>query len=222
MITTAEPILKKTSYQLGESSTDTSLKRLEFFFVAVKHTIDQHKWKWTIKNQTLPTVAGTQEYDLTNALIITGEDYNMENGISELYNGTVKLDPVLYQNRGNFSVSDRFYLTPDNKTIGFTKSVTATDNYSLWYYATLKEVTSATTTLNIAIPENMSIAIVSYIKHLVHEYKRQRTDARNCIIDFKEQISELILLDASSKIKGMKKNIPTVTAFAKVNRNYSY
>lgn len=222
MITTATPILKKTSYQLGESSTDTSLKRLEFFNIAVKHTIDQHKWKWTIKDQVLPTVAETQEYDLTSASIITDEDYNMEAGISELYNGTTKIDPVIYQNRGNFSVSDRFYLTPDNKKLGFTKSVTASDSYTVWYYATLNDVSSATTTLNISIPDNMAIAIVSYMKHLVHEYKRQRNDARNCVIDFKEQISELILLDASSKIKGMKKNIPTVTAFANVKRNYSY
>jgi len=65
-------------------------------------------------------------------------------------------------------------------------------------------------------------AICLLMKAMVHGAKRQRYDERNALVDYKEEIEELVLQDASNKIKDLPQNVPTIFTYNKFNRTYSY
>lgn len=219
MITTPEPVLQETSNMLNESTTDTSAKRVSYFNRSVRKVISMRKWSWAKKKHDLAVSAGVQEYDLTSVI----SDYNIQWGIYEVWVGGKKIDPVNYDRRDNIAASDaRFYLTPDNKKLGFTKTIDGTEDIDVWYYQVHVNAANHQASLNIPLPEDIQIAVALYIKHLVHEGKRQRYDSRNAILDFQQVIEELVLQDASNKAKDLPKTVPTVFTYARVRRIYRY
>lgn len=222
MISSIEPILIEVSQLLGETTTDVSTARIGMCNRAIRHTFEQYSWSFRRKELSLTTTVGVQQYDLTSALVVTDNDYDPEFGIYEVWNGTTRIDPVLPENKLNFSASDAYYLSPDNKKINFTASQTSATTYTIYYYSRHVDVSSKTTTLKTYIPENFMVPICTYIRHLVHDRKRQRNDARNMILDYQEQISDLKMSQTKSKAKGLKKNIPTPQQYLNFKRNYNF
>lgn len=196
MITTAQEFLKTLSYALGEPVPDYSPTRLTYFNRAYQYYLSLNNWSFKIKSYTLTTTE-EKEYDLTSLI----SDYSQADGIHEVKtnNGKV-IDPIDYESK-DLTTELKYYLTPDGKEIGFT-SCKAGDVFTIYYYAVLTPVSSETENLNIPIPEDHKEPIITYLKFLVHERKRQRNDARNCMLDFKEQLEEARVKDACKKNSG--------------------
>lgn len=218
MITTLSPILIEASYVLNESATDTTAKRISYGNRAIRRVLRMRKWNWAKKSHTMSTlVAGTQEYDLSSAIT----DFNPMWGIYEVYIGGEKVGPIDYNQKDN-TTGTHCYLKPDGVTIGFTNDIDGTEDIVIWYSSRWTNVAADTTTFSLSIPEDMLGAIVLLIKAMVHGAKRQRYDERNALLDFKEEIEELVLQDATNKFKDLPINIPTPITYNRVVRNYTY
>jgi hypothetical protein len=216
MITTPQEFLDETSAMLKEATTDVSNTRLRYFYRAARKVLSMAKFASTRKPFTLALTAGVQEYDLS--LLIS--DFNPLWGIYEVYVNSEKIDPVDYPTRSQFSSSTRYYYKEDDKTLGFTKIIAGTETIIVYYYPRLVKPTAADTVLNISFPEDMLTSICLYMKHLVHEGKRQRYDSRNALLDFKEEMDTLRPQNASNKARGMPKIVPNIMTTSRFRRRY--
>ena len=189
MITTAQPILAETSNILNESSTDTSTKRLSYFNRSCKKVFGIARWPWRKRKGTLDTDPGIQEYDLKTEFT----DYDVQAGIESVWVGGEKILPMNYDRKADVDTpaTQKFYLTPDNRSIGFIKALDGTETVEIWYYAIHTYISASGESLVISIPDDISTAVAQYMKFLVHDGKRQRYDARNALLDFKEEIHTL-------------------------------
>lgn len=219
MITTLQPVLIEVSDLLKEASPDYTAQRQRYAVRSIRRVLMMKKMKWTIKNVALTLVAGTQEYDMTSQ----AADFSPIRGIYEVWNGDTKLDPVDYDRRADVEDDDaqHFYLKPDDKTIGFAKTIAGDETYTVHYYATLTAPSAYTDTLNLSIPEEFLVPIALFTKHLIHEGKRQRYDSRNALLDFKQAMDEIIPQSASSKIKDAPKHIPKLFSYTGFKRTYT-
>lgn len=190
LITTAEPVLKRASARLNEKNVVTDANRMSYFNQAADHVIGYSKWDWAKKEVTLTLTLNQTTVDLEDEIA----DYNSMWGLSDDasdYDDTVKVK-----------------LSEDNKTLNILQDVAAGTQLKLWYYQSHTDVTSSTTTLSVPFPKEMMTALVLYIKHLVHDGKRQRNDARNAILDYQEVMEELVVQGASKKSSSKPKQIP--------------
>lgn len=215
MITTPQKVLDAVSRRLNEAETDTSAKRLGIFNDAMHHILSMYKWEWARKLHSLAVTAGDEDYILTS--VIT--DYDPTWGV---YSVEVagQVFPVEYDDR-SFFLSQHFTLEPDMKTMVFTKAFDANTTVPVWYYARHIDVDDPADVLNIPIPEAALTAVVLYMKHLIHDGKRQRNDARNAIIDFQEVIEDLALKNASSKARNQPRVRRNPLQFAGFQRKYA-
>lgn len=218
MVTTAEKILERASRELGEPTVDLSATRITYFNEAYQYYLSLHKWSFKIKKGTL-TTDGSPEYDLTTLF----PDYSTTDGIYMIKNGDVILTPIDFADAGVYKTyggKQCYYLTPDGKSLGLI-GVSSGTTLDVYYYAVLREITDATEALNIPIPEAHIRPIVTYLKHIVYDRKRQRNDARNMILDFQEQLEEMVTKDADNKTSKLPSIFEPVTKRLGLNRNYS-
>lgn len=219
MITTLAPILSTLSVKLKEKTADVSTDRISAAISAIRLLLSEHKFSWARKSFTLDVDVGVQEYDL----VTEATDYCETWGIYEVYVGGVKIDPIPYENRNNTD-NTNWYLTPDNKSIGFTSDILGTESIVIWYYATIptaSEPATSAVTLNLSIPENVKEAIVYAAKAIVHESKRQRNDARNSWLIYQTEKEKAVQSSASNKAKGLPKFIPNVLSYTGFRRRYT-
>lgn len=217
MITTPNDFCQECTDLLNESALDTSAKRIRFFNRAMRAIKDVRKWSWNRVSGTLTMVVDTTEYDLTTAF----SNYDPMWGIFEVYLGGEKIEPVDYTRKDD-TTADKYYLKPDNKTIGFTFEVTGSENVVIWYTPSHTAATTAATTLVPSVPDSMLGPVALLMKSYVHGGKRQRVDQKNTLLEYKEAIGEAILKDASHKVKDAPHNIPTVFTYGRVKRTYRF
>lgn len=215
MITVILPFLDAVSRKLKEPSTDTSVHRVGYVNDAIRHILTLYKWSWSRKKKTLTVVAGKKEYNLTEEI----SDYSPIRGIFAVYVDDKEIEAIPYDDRDKAS-SLSFYLKPDVATIGFTFDIDGDENIDIWYYPEWTNVPDHTSTMPISIPESMTELIALYTKYLIHEGKRQRYDARNALLDFKEVLNSLIPQQGSSKIGDYPRLIPKFSLFTRFKRNY--
>lgn len=218
MITTPAPVLSELSGMLNESTTDTSSKRLGYFNRSVRKVLSVKKWGFEKRTRTLTLVAEIQTYDLTAQFI----DYNPIKGIISVWVNGAKIDSIDYDEKADVATpaSQKFYLDPDNQTIGFRKTIAGDEEIKVIYYANHTYVTAQGETLTFDIPDDMILPIALYMKHLVHEGKRQRYDSRNALIDFKEEIDSLRPMAGSKKIKDRPRTVGNIFRYNRVKRSY--
>lgn len=218
MITTLLPILNTVSRKLKETTTDTSSRRIGYCNDAIRYILSLYKWGWSKKKLDLTVSATVQEYDLTSQ----ASDYSVVRGIYEVYSGDDQVDPVPYSNRDSVSSSSSqyFYLMPDDKTIGFTLDLDGTEDIDIWYYPVWTDVSDSTSTLPISIPDALQECIAFYVKYLVHDGKRQRFDARNALLNFKQALDSIIPQQASGKIKDQPRRVYNYFSYLNFKRTY--
>ena len=182
---------------------------------AIRHIVGIHSFTWAREKQEITTVADQQEYDVADDC----------RKVYQVYYDNEPLTPINYEDRADYSVSSSykyFYLTPDKTKIGFIKTPTEDgDTIDVWYYQQYQDINSTSDTFNINIPTYMLEPIVLYIKHLVHDSKRQRLDARNTIFDFVEAIKEAISKDVTRKPKDNPKQLPHPWKYLGFKRSYT-
>lgn len=215
MITTMLPILQALSRKLKEETTDTSSLRIGYGNDTCKHILSLYKFGWSRKKLNLTVVAADQEYDLT----VETTDYSPSRGIYEVYLAGIQIFPCDYNNKEN--ESNRFYLTPDNKSIGFTDALDGTEDIDIWYYPEFVGVADTSSTFNVGFPDSLLEALAFYSKALVHGGKRQRFDERNALLDFKNEVDKIIPQEGSAKIKDRPKKVPNFMGYSGFKRTYS-
>lgn len=222
MITTPEPVLKKVSMRLNESTTDNTVygaaKKIEAFNLGMKHFLGYKPFKFAIKKHDLSVSAGVQEYDLTS--VISSYIYDVAWGIDEVWSGTDQIFPIPGEQRGNYTKTQAFYFSQDEKSIIFTKTLDGTENLDIYHYCQHTDVSAYNDTLDIAIPDAYERALVLIVKHYVHDYKRQRNDARNAILDYQEVMEEIALQMSGKKAKHLKKQVESPLGYVGVKRTY--
>lgn len=218
MITTPAAFLTETSNMLNESTVDNGTKRISYFNRSVRKVLSMKKWGFEKKKGTLTLSAGVQTYSLTTLF----SDYNPLKGIVSVWVNGQKIDSVDYDEKADITspATQKCYLEPDNETIGFRKEIDGTEVIEVLYYANHTAVTASTETLAFDIPDEMILPIALYMKHLVHESKRQRYDSRNALIDFKEEIDNLRPMAASKKMKDRPRVVSNIFRYNRVRRSY--
>lgn len=176
------------------------------------------KWGFEKKKGTLTLSAGVQTYSLVTQF----SDYNPLKGIVSVWVNGQKIDSVDYDEKADVTspATQKCYLEPDNETIGFRKEIDGTEVIEVLYYAFHTPVTASTEILAFDIPDEMILPIALYMKHLVHEGKRQRYDSRNALIDFKEEIDNLRPMAASKKMKDRPRVVSNIFRYNRVRRSY--
>ena len=217
MLTTPEEFFIETSQLLNEGTTDTSAKMVGYFNRAIRRIRKVRAWEWDKRKHDLILSDGVQEYDLTSAIT----DYNPLWGIIEVYIGGEKAASCLYEKKDEVS-GVAFYLTPDCKTIGFTADIDGTEDIDIWYRPRHIKVTAHNSTLTVALPDDLIDTVALLMKAFKHNGKRQRADYRNTMIDYKEEIEELIMQDAAPKIKDAPQTVTPVLGYYRVKRKYTY
>lgn len=219
MITTILPLLQTTSRLLKESTTDTSTLRIGYGNDSIRYLLGLYKWSWSCLSHTLDVDADVQEYDLTTEIT----DYSVDRGIKEVYVAGSKIVPIAYANRGTVSEGNtqRFYLTPDGKTIGFIKTIDGTEDIDIWAYREHTDVAASGTTLNIPLPDNMRLPVSLYMKALIHSGKRQRNDATNALLEFKQALDSIIPQEGAAKIKDAPPTVGNIFNYTGFKRTYS-
>lgn len=219
MVTGPQAVLDEASALLKELSVETGTTRFIYLNRSVRRLLRVRRWEWAKVAHTLDTDNGVQEYDLTAEIT----DFNPQWGIYEVYIGGEKASPTPYDNISNQTNEKLFYLKPDGKTIGFIKALDGTEtDIVIWYYPRWVTVTSVSDTFNISLPEDVVSVVALHMKYLVHDGKRQRYDARNALLDYKEEVEELIMQDAGNKTKDSPKTIPPITSYYGTKRTYTY
>lgn len=217
MITTALDFLQECSDLLNETTLDSSAKRIRFFNRACRHVKRLRKWSWNKIQGTMSLTVAVNTYDLTAQF----PNYNPQWGIFEVYVGGSKITPSDYSNRDRDS-GNHFYLEPDSITIGFTWDIVGDEVITVWYTPRHTAVAASGTTLVPALPEDMLGPVALLMKSYVHGGKRQRVDERNTLLEFKEEIGEMVLQDASHKVKDAPYNLPTPMTYNRVKRSYRF
>lgn len=176
------------------------------------------KWGFEKRTGTLTLTASVQTYDLA----VQFSDYNPLKGVISVWLGGAKIDSIDYDEKADVSepASQRFYLDPDNQTIGFRKDIVGDEVIEVVYYAIHTYVSTSAEALTFSIPDEIGIAIVLYMKYLVHEGKRQRYDSRNALLDFKDSIDELRPMAATKKIKDRPRTVGNIFRYNRVRRVY--
>lgn len=218
MITTPAPILEAVSGGLNESTTDTSSKRIIAFNRAMRKFLNYKKFKFAIVEGTLTLVSDTQKYNLLTEFA----DYDVARGIDEVWIGNDQIFPIDNQDKEIYTETQKFFLTNNGKSIEFTKTLDYDGtNPTIYYYAQHTNIDASTDTLNIPIPEAFQEALVLLVKHFVHDGKRQRNDARNALLDYKDEIKNVAMAEATPNAKHLKKKVVNPLQYRGIRRKYA-
>ena len=221
MVSTMLPLLQTLYRLLKETTTDTSTLRIGYGNDAIRHILSLYKWSWSAKKHDLTVVADDQEYVLSTEIT----DYSIDRGIKEVYVAGVKISPIDFSRKGDITISPTntqvFYLTPDYRTIGFLKTIDGTEDIDIWAYREHTDVSDTTTSFAITLPDNMRNPVAIYMKSLVHSGKRQRNDATNALLEFKQAIDEARATEASAKIKDAPRTVGNVFTYNNFKRTYT-
>ena len=151
--------LSDLSKELGESTTNTSQRRIQSYNDAIQEFANERKWPFLVKpNTALTTGVGTAG----TAIPITSiTDIRMPGGIKEITvageNDTFL--PVNYEDRNQVSGRNRFYITPDEQNLKFTKDMGANLAISMWYYYVPARIEETTDVVGFPIPSRYRKAI---------------------------------------------------------------
>lgn len=211
---TIEPILRSVSNKLKETSTIITADRIESAVSGIRMVLNECKFPWSRKKYTLDVSSKAKEYDLTS--LIT--DLDMTWGLHMIEMGGLEMLPCDYQDRA--LNSNKYYLLPDEKSIGFTDELAGNEVIDIWYYANLTKPAAYTTTLNLAIPDAITDLCALATKYIIHEGKRQRNDARNALIDYQAEKEKVVMKKAANKAHNLPKRVPNVFQYYGFNRTY--
>lgn len=129
--------LSDTSKELGETTTNTTARRIQHFNDAVIDFANERKWPFLVKESTaMTTLADTQSYAI-HANILA--DIRLPGGIKEITIGdsTVAIKPINWEDRGDsrFSGGNWFYMNEEQTTFYFNGEITtAGETIHVHYY----------------------------------------------------------------------------------------
>jgi len=199
--------LSDLSKELGESTTNTSTRRIAHYCDAIQEFSNERKWKFLVKlNEALTTGAGTAG----TAIDITGiDDLRMPGGIKEI---TVAGEdepflPVPFEQRTQVLARNRFYITPDEQTLKFTKDLTANQIISMWHWYIPDRIEDIASVETFPIPTRYRKALGTLAAAFV-QWSRYLDGQGNRLLNIYNRLVEKIEMNQSEEHSGVPKIMP--------------
>lgn len=199
--------LTDLSKELGESTTNTSARRIQHYNDAIQEFANERKWKFLVKfNDDLTTGVGTAG----TAIDITGiTDMRMPGGIKEI---TVAGEddpflPVNYDKRNQVTGRNRFYITPDEQTLKFTKDLAASQVISMWYYYIPERIEDTASVSSFPIPARYRKALGTLGACFV-QWSRYLDGQGNRLLNVYNRLVEKIEANQSETNDGVPPTMP--------------
>lgn len=216
MITLSEG-LQDISKELGESTTDTSTRRIQHYNDAIQEFANERKWKFLVKqNTSLDTGDGVSAIDITS---IT--DIRMPGGIKEITIAGVTdpFLPIKYEDRLNYSNRNRFYITPDEQTIKFTKELEASKTISMWHWYVPSRIEDTASESTFPVPTRYRKALGTLGACFV-QWSRYLDGQGNKLLNVYNRLVEKIENNQSELNSGTPATIPNPMAWRGQLRTY--
>jgi hypothetical protein len=133
---TLQEVLSDISKELGETTTNSTTRRIQHANDAIVGFANEKKWPFLIKEDTsLVSESGTQEYNIPVTVLA---DIRLPGGIKEITLGdsTEAILPMDWADRGNskYDNGNFFYLNPEQTKIYFKKELTTAEAFHIHYY----------------------------------------------------------------------------------------
>lgn len=209
--------LADLSKELGESTTNTSTRRIQHYNDAVQEFANERKLTFLVKqNTSLDTGDGNSAIDITG---IT--DMRMPGGIKEI-TVTGYDDPFLpvpYEDRTVESTKNRFYITPDEQSLKFTKELNASAALSMWYWYIPDRIEDTASEDTFPIPSRYRKALGTLGAAFV-QYSRYLDGPGSRLINFYNALIEKIELNQSEKHYGTPRQIKNPMSWRGPLRQY--
>lgn len=155
MVTLADG-LSDMSKELGETTTNTSVRRVQHYGDAIIEFFNARKWPFAIKkdNTSLSTLANTVIYAIPAGILA---DMRQPGGIKEIYIGS-ETTPYLgidFELRNDSAYTDGkyFYIDPETTTITFLKTLGAAGQAMTIHYYFIPARATDTTTGTYPLPD---------------------------------------------------------------------
>ena len=182
--------LADLSRELGESSTDTSTKRINYYNDAVQRFFNERKWPFALISDISQTsVSGTQTYKVPS-------DCRKPGGIKYIQYDDAEYKPVPYHERDNdkYDGGNWFYYSPDFSTFTFLKDITDDGKtITIWYYAVPERQTDTSTGEFTLLPDRYRQAVAFLAAAFVLWGRHMNTDANNKYSLYVQQIKDITL-----------------------------
>lgn len=209
--------LADLSKELGESTTNTSTRRIAHYCDAIQEFANEKKWPFLVKlNNDLVTAASNGAVDITSVT-----DIRMPGGIQEI---TVDGEdnpflPIDYKNRMYPPNDNRFYITPDEQSIKFTKELAAGLTISMWHWYVPERIEDLNSLESFPIPARYRKALGTLAGAFV-QYSRYLDAQGGRMINIYNRLLAKIEGNQSERNSGTPATMPNPMSFHGPMRRY--
>lgn len=145
--------LSDLSKELGETTTNTTERRIQHYNDAVIDLATQRKLPFLVKlNSSLSTAVGVQSYSITSITDMRGPG-----GIKEIYLGSSgdAIKPIDWEDRNDsrYTNESYFYLNPEETTIYFKNTISAVEVINMYYWYIPARITDTASAETFPIPD---------------------------------------------------------------------
>jgi hypothetical protein len=211
--------LADLSKELGESTTNTSARRIQHYNDAIQEFANERKWPFLVKSNTALTTGTGVAHTAISIAAIT--DIRMPGGIKEI-TITGYDDPFLpipYADRLVESSRNRFYITPDEQNIKFTKELEPSKAITMWYYYIPARIEDTTDVVGFPIPTRYRKALGTLGAAFV-QWSRYLDGQGNRLLNVYNRLLAKIETNQSESNSGTPKTIPNPMAWRGPLRRY--
>jgi hypothetical protein len=211
--------LQDISKELGESTTNTSTRRIQAYNDAVVDLSNGRKYSFLVKKDvTLDTGDGLSEIDIS-----TLTDLRMPGGFKEI---TVDgeddpFKPVDYENRLVNSGKNLFYVLPDEQSIKFTKELEANKTLTIWHWYIPERIEDTTSIDQFPIPARYRKALGTLGACYV-QWSRYLEKQGNRLYNIYQRLLETIDNNQAERSEGTPRRLPSYPQWRGQFRRYSY
>lgn len=209
MITLADG-LSDLSKELGESTTNTSLRRIQAYNDAIQEFANERKFSFLVK----PNVALNTGTGIVPITITSITDMRMPGGVKEITVSGVEgvFLPIAYEDRADWSGRQRFYITPDEASLVFLCEVPASAVISMWYWYIPARIDSTTSVDSFPIPTRYRKVIGTLAAAFV-QWSRYLDGQGNRLLNVYNRLLDKVELNQSEHHSGTPKRIPNPMAW---------
>lgn len=145
--------LSDLSKELGETTTNTTDRRIQHYNDAVIDLANQRKLPFLVKkDSSLSTAVGVQSYSISS---IT--DMRQPGGIKEIYLGDSgnAIKPIDWEERNDekYDNTNVFYLNPEEDTLYFKNEITSVQTINMYYWYIPARITDTAAVTSFPIPD---------------------------------------------------------------------
>lgn len=153
--------LSDLSKELGETTTNTTARRIGHYNDAIVDFFNERKWPFSVKENTdLSTVVGTQSYSIPAAVLA---DWRSPGAIKEITIGDSEdpIKPIDWEERNNtaFDNKNYFYINPEETTIYFKCEITAASTVHIHYHHIPARITDTESSDTFPLPDRYRKAV---------------------------------------------------------------